>query len=154
MPAIRYLTTEPIAAERVVSCALQGESRAGAAAVFLGIVRADVEQGRAVQALSYEAYDVMAQVQLEQLLARAMVRWPIERVYLRHRLGRVPVGEIALAVVVTTPHRKEAFAALRFLVDRIKQDVPIWKRTQYDDGTQGWAGEMDKVHREGSHAVV
>ena len=154
MPEATCLTMEPIAAETVLSWALQGETESGAAAMFLGIVRADRDPHRRVEALWYEAYDAMVQAQLERLLARARVRWPLQQIHLRHRVGRVPVGEIALAVVVTAVHRKEAFAALRFLVDRIKQDVPIWKRTQYDDGTQGWAGGMDAVHREESHAVV
>ena len=152
MPEATCLTLEPIAAEAVLSWALQGETEAGAAAMFLGIVRADRDPRREVDALWYEAYDAMALAQLERLLARAKVRWPLQKVHVRHRVGRVPVGEIALAVVVTAPHRKEAFAALRFLVDRIKLELPIWKRTHYTDGTQGWADAP--AHVEETHALV
>jgi len=102
------------------------DPRDGAAVEFLGIVRSD-EDGRPLAALHYEAYEPMAERLIGRLVDEARRRWPLRQVVVRHRLGRVAVGEVAVLIGVQAPHRDEAFEACRFLIDAIKREVPIWK---------------------------
>lgn len=97
----------------------------GAVVVFLGCVR-DRERGRPIRSIRYEAYAGMAEGQLAVISREARERYGA-RVLIRHRLGRVPVKEASLLVACAAPHRREAFDAARFVVDRIKKDVTIWK---------------------------
>lgn len=120
-----YLTRDPIdVAEWHVRSV---DSRDGAAVEFLGIVRGE-EAGQPISHLDYEAYEPMAERMIERLIEQTRHRWSLHHVAVRHRVGRVPVGEIAVLVGVRSPHRAQAFEACRFLMDAIKQDVPIWKR--------------------------
>lgn len=111
--------------------------RAGAVVMFLGTTR-ELTDGRQTVALDYEAYHAMAEQKLAELETEARRRWPIVECLIVHRLGRVPVTEVSVAIVVSTPHRSEAFAAGQWLIDTLKRDVPIWKREQWADGTQEW----------------
>jgi molybdopterin synthase catalytic subunit len=99
---------------------------AGAVVRFEGRVRA-VENGRAIRALIYEAYRPMAEQQMERILRDLAERHPCLHVRVRHRVGEVRVGEIAVAVEALAAHRAEAFALTASFMDRLKQDVPIWK---------------------------
>ncbi|MBI4003712.1 MAG: molybdenum cofactor biosynthesis protein MoaE [Candidatus Omnitrophica bacterium] len=119
-----YLTWEPIDVE--VWHRLAIDQQDGASVEFLGIVRG-LEDGRPIPWLDYDAYAPMAERVITQLIETARRRWPVHEVYVRHRVGRVPVGEVAVLIGVHAPHRDEAFAACRFLIDGIKQDAPIWK---------------------------
>ena len=119
-----YLTRGPIDVDAWRRVAV--ETRDGASVEFLGIVRGH-DEGRAIEALDYEAYEPMAERVIAQLVAHAQQRWPLHQVHVRHRVGRVPVGEAAVLVGVQAPHREEAFEACRFLIDAIKQEAPIWK---------------------------
>lgn len=115
------------------------ESRAaGALASFLGTVR-DRTGEHAVVALEYEAYDEMALRYLEKIGAECLERWPGVRVAITHRLGRVEIGEVSVAIAVSSPHRASAFEACRYAIERLKQDVPIWKRELRTDGSV-WVG--------------
>jgi molybdopterin synthase catalytic subunit len=80
----------------------------------------------------------MAEPLIARLVAEANARWSLEGVQVQHRLGVIEVGEISVVVVVAAQHRAQAYAASQFLIERIKHDVPIWKREQYDDGTSQW----------------
>jgi molybdopterin synthase catalytic subunit len=100
---------------------------AGAVVVFWGIVR-DREDGQPITALEYTAYREMAEHQFRRLIAEAKRRWPVQRLRVVHRLGVIPVGEASLLVRVEAAHRGEAFAAAQFVVDELKQKVPIWKK--------------------------
>ncbi len=111
--------------------------RAGAVVLFLGTVR-EITGDRQTRALDYEAYGEMAEPQMQQLLDEARSRWPIEKAALVHRVGHLQPGEVSVAVAVACPHRGEAFEAARFLIDRLKQTVPIWKRECYADGSTEW----------------
>jgi molybdopterin synthase catalytic subunit len=108
----------------------------GGIASFVGLVR-DHHGGRKVSALSYSAYEPMAEEICGQIVSEAETRWPV-RVALRHRLGDLPVGEVAVAVAVGGDHREEAFAACRYVIEEVKRRVPIWKRETYVDGTEEW----------------
>jgi molybdopterin synthase catalytic subunit len=103
------------------------DTRDGASVEFLGIVRSQ-EDGRPITHLEYEAYEPMAERMIAQLIEQAKARWPLHQAYVRHRIGRVEVGQMAVLIGVQAPHREEAFAACRFLIDAIKANVPIWKK--------------------------
>lgn len=105
----------------------------GALALFLGVVRNE-NGGRAVLYLEYEAYDEMALSMMEDIAAQARERWPVSEVRLVHRLGRLEIGAASVAVAVASPHRAEAFAACRWVIDTLKATVPIWKKEFYADG--------------------
>lgn len=109
----------------------------GAVVAFAGVVR-DNSAGRATAYLTYEAYPEMARAVLRQLADEARTRWNIGRVAVHHRIGQLEVGATAVLVVVAAPHRQEAFAAAAYIMDRIKEDVPIWKCEHWTDGTHEW----------------
>jgi molybdopterin synthase catalytic subunit len=129
------LTTEPIDTARLLDDAKS--PRAGAVVLFLGTTR-ELTNGRRTVTLDYEAYGPMAERKLGELEAEARKRWPIVECCIVHRVGRVPLAEVSVAIVVSTPHRADAFAAGQWLIDTLKQDVPIWKREEWADGTTEW----------------
>ena len=113
--------------------------RAGGVAVFLGTTRAERRvDGAELEALDYEAYREMAEGQLHSLAQRARGRWPVLRLALLHRTGRVALGEPSVVVAVSTPHRGEAFEACRWLIDTLKAEVAIWKKEVWSDGSGRW----------------
>jgi molybdopterin synthase catalytic subunit len=109
----------------------------GAVVTFAGVVRNNFE-GRATACLTYEAYAEMALPVLAQIAAEAQGHWDIGRVAVHHRVGRLAIGETAVLVVVAAPHRQAAFAAAAYVMDRIKQIAPIWKREHWADGAAEW----------------
>jgi molybdopterin synthase catalytic subunit len=116
---------------------------AGGEVLFVGTTRRKTfDKSNAVETytefLVYEAYESMALRQLERLVERADQLWPLKRVAVVHRLGKVLPGEASIAIAVSAPHRAEAFEAARWLIDNIKQDVPIWKQENYSNATQLW----------------
>ena len=108
----------------------------GGIASFVGLVR-DHQCGRTVTALSYSAYEPMAELMCAEIVAEAERKWPV-RVAVRHRLGDLGIGEAAVAVAAGGGHRDEAFAACRYVIEELKRRVPIWKRETYADGTVEW----------------
>lgn len=129
------LTREPIDSQalldRVTSPA------AGAVVLFLGTVR-ELTAGRRTTALDYEAYPEMAQSKLAELEAEARRRWTLVEVAIVHRLGRLELAEASVAVAVSSAHRGAAFDAGRWLIDTLKETVPIWKQENWSDGTTEW----------------
>ena len=118
--------------------------RDGAVVTFAGTTR-DHNDGAQVISLSYEAYTEMAQRVMCVLFEEAVKRFPITRARVAHRLGEVPVGEASVIVVVASAHRGPAFEACRFLMDRLKDEVPIWKREKLCDGAgERWIGDLPK----------
>jgi molybdopterin synthase catalytic subunit len=114
-------------------------AEAGAVAIFLGTTRAERHpDGRALVALEYEAYADMATAQLRDLAERARARWPVLRLAVLHRTGRVPVGEPSVLIAVATPHRAESFEACRWLIDTLKSEAAIWKKEIWSDGSGSW----------------
>jgi len=110
------------------------DPKSGGAVLFAGRVRPDPLRGRAIAALEYEADEGMAVPALQALEREARRRFGARRVVLWHRLGRVPVGAPSVIVGVAAPHRAEAFAAARFLIDALKERVPIWKAARAPPG--------------------
>jgi molybdopterin converting factor subunit 1 len=105
----------------------------GAVCLFLGVVR-DHNEGHAVSGLEYDAYIEMAEKQLAEVVAETREHFAVDQVALHHRIGRLTVGEVSLVAAVSSHHRKEAFEACHWAVDRLKERVPIWKKEYGPDG--------------------
>jgi molybdopterin synthase catalytic subunit len=123
-----------------VASLLAPSSCDGAVAVFLGVVRNN-NAGRVVTHLEYEAFEEMALPLLEAIETEVRATWAVTDVRIVHRLGSLQVGEVSVAVVATSPHRPEAFAAARFAIDTLKARVPIWKKEHYPDSAEWVTGE-------------
>jgi MoaE-MoaD fusion protein len=132
------LTREPIQSEKLIAAAKNAAD--GAAVVFDGIVR-NHTRGRRTLHLDYEAYEEMALRQMRDLAVRACGRFAIRHVTLVHRLGHLEIGETSVLIVVASAHRSAAFEACRWLIDALKQTVPIWKKETFADGTVWAPGE-------------
>jgi molybdopterin synthase catalytic subunit len=112
---------------------------AGGVCIFLGTTRSEQSAaGQQLLALDYEAYADMALKQLQQLAQDAQSRWPVLRIAILHRLGRVPISEASVLIAVACPHRAEAFDACRWIIDTLKKDVAIWKKEVWADGSGTW----------------
>ena len=120
---------------------------AGAVVLFLGTVR-EMTAGRQTVALDYEAYPEMAQAKMAELEAIARERWPVIELGIIHRLGRLELGEISVAIAVSCPHRGQAFEAGKFLIDEFKLVVPIWKKENWSDGVTEWVHPGTSAPRE------
>jgi molybdopterin synthase catalytic subunit len=116
---------------------------AGAVVVFEGCAR-DTHEGRGVELLAYEAFVPMAEAELGKLREDAMERFGLTRCAIHHRLGEVPLLEAAVVVGCSSPHRREAFEAGGWIMDRIKERVPIWKREKYLDGDAAWVEGQER----------
>ncbi|MHB1034936.1 MAG: molybdenum cofactor biosynthesis protein MoaE [Pirellulales bacterium] len=130
-----HLTDQPIDVPRLLERVRS--PRAGAVVLFLGTVR-DSTEGRATASLEYEAYCEMAQKKLAELEAEALGRWSLVACAVEHRLGRLAVGEVSVAVAASAAHRQAAFEAGQWLIDSIKQVVPIWKQENWKTGGSDW----------------
>ncbi|QDU64099.1 Molybdopterin synthase catalytic subunit [Planctomycetes bacterium Pan216] len=109
----------------------------GAVVLFLGTVR-EMSEGRRVDALDYDAYPPMAEKELRGVVDEARQRWPLGEVSVIHRYGHLDLGDIAVAVVTASAHRAEAFAGAQWIMETIKERVPIWKRENWSDGSARW----------------
>lgn len=127
------IVVEPLDVESAVREV--GGAGMGGIAVFLGVVR-EFNAGRGVVAVEYHAYPAMAEKVMSRIGEALRQDFPGIRVAMLHRIGRLAVGETSLVVAIGAPHRREAFAALRLAVDRIKQSVPVWKKEFYSDGSE------------------
>ena len=112
---------------------LSTNQKAGAVTIFIGTVRNETK-GRKVIALTYEAYQPMAIAEIEKIIIQTKTNWEILSVTIWHRIGKLLPGDIAVVIAVCTPHRKDSFAACEFIIDTLKQTVPIWKKERFDDG--------------------
>ena len=129
------LTHEPIDTETVLASV--ADHAAGAVVLFLGTTR-EFTDGRQTKSLDYECYAEMAEKRLQDLLHQAQQKWPIVKATIVHRLGSLGLGEASVAVAVSTPHRRDAFTAAQWIMDRLKEEVPIWKKENWADGTSDW----------------
>lgn len=108
---------------------------AGAVDVFIGTVRNNA-QGKNVVWLEYEAYETMAVSEIRKIIDDASHKWPLKGWAVSHRVGTLKPGEVAVAVAVSTPHRKDSFEACQFIIDNLKAKVPIWKKEVFEDGEE------------------
>ena len=144
MIVVAFLTREPINPASLLSSARRDSD--GGVALFVGAVR-DHHEGRAVDHLVYEAYEPMAERELGRIQEALEGEYPEVRVVIRHRIGKLVIGEVAVVVVAAAPHREEAFAACRAGIERIKATVPIWKK-EYGPGGSFWIEGCAVEHQE------
>ena len=131
-----YLTDDPIDGALLARHALR--STDGALVLFEGVVR-DNNDGKSVESIFYDAYRPMAEKEIGKIVLEVQRQFPDSSISVTHRLGRLAIGETSIAIVCSSPHRGEAFAACRMAIDRIKQSVPIWKKERGPDGEE-WVG--------------
>lgn len=109
------------------------DAGAGATDVFIGTTRNKTSE-KAVVKLEFEAYKPMAIKELQKIVDRAKTQWPILKTAISHRVGVVEIGEEAVVIAVSTPHRQAAFESCKFIIDELKKTVPIWKKEMFEDG--------------------
>jgi molybdopterin synthase catalytic subunit len=136
---VRYLfeiTREPLSTDDLVNVVLVGSI--GAVVTFTGTVR-DNNEGRKVVALEYEAYDEMAVAEMERIGREMAAKWGLHGIGIRHRVGKLAIGEASVIIAASSPHRREAFEACSEALDFLKARVPIWKKEYFEDG-EHWVG--------------
>lgn len=136
------ITNQPIVADQLLK-SVQSNS-AGASVLFVGTTR-QFTNGRETSRLEYECYEAMAIKKMTELHDQARSKWPIELCSIVHRIGPVEIGESSIMVAVSTPHRVDSFQAAQWLVDQLKERVPIWKREHWTDGNQEWIHPHEKM---------
>jgi molybdopterin synthase catalytic subunit len=129
----------------------------GAVASFIGLVR-DHNQGRRVSYLDYEAYEPLAVRALNLIVDEARQSWPDARLGVHHRIGRIELGDASIIIVAASPHRAHAFAACRYMIERVKQIVPIWKHEHFEGGDVWLEGATadpdDEAARQTAHRIA
>ncbi|MCY4162901.1 MAG: molybdenum cofactor biosynthesis protein MoaE [bacterium] len=137
------ISAAPLPVEQVLGWV--GRNDCGGVVLFSGTARNHSEGRPEVSVLQYEAYEAHVVPRLEALAAQARARWPeLGRLALLHRTGAVEIGESAVVVAASSPHREEAFAAARFCIDQLKSTVPIWKKETWQGG-QSWGLEAQHI---------
>ena len=137
MTQLFQITSQPL--EPTPLTALVAAPDMGALVTFAGIVRNNFG-GRATAYLEYQAYEQRAATVFHSLADQARARWGTGAIAIHHRSGRLEIGETAVLIVVAAPHRHEAFEAAEWLMDQIKEVVPIWKKEIWADGASEWIG--------------
>lgn len=135
------IVEEPIQIEKVIAKVVRRE--AGAITTFIGTVR-EWTKGRRTLYLKYEAYVSMAEKMLRQVGEEVCGKWPDVKIAITHRIGELQISDTAVVVAVSAPHRKEAYAANEYAMERIKQIVPIWKKEHWEDGEM-WIGNQSET---------
>ncbi|PJZ64393.1 molybdopterin converting factor [Leptospira wolffii] len=139
-----HITESPIDTNRF----LPKDDKIGAFVFFAGIVR-NLNEGKDVTHLEYEAFAPMADEMIGTILADARKKWDLLHTHCVHRLGVLQVSEVAVLVTTGSMHRAEAYEANRYIIDRVKHEVPIWKKEYFADGTSSWSKGC--VHGESGH---
>ncbi|PYO98558.1 MAG: hypothetical protein DMD60_03910 [Gemmatimonadetes bacterium] len=143
-----YLTRDPLSVDRLL--AEVSSPTCGGTSVFLGTVRNGPDE-HGVTAIEYSAYEDMVEAEFGRLLADARGRWPEARISVRHRLGTIPVGEASIAIVAAAPHRAQAFEACRYVIEAVKQRIPVWKKELRTDGSEVWVDPSGRPAAKPSH---
>ena len=141
------ITSDPLDPAPLVAAVRRDD--AGAIALFYGVVRNE-NLGRRVQYLEYDAYPEMAIKKMREVADEVRAKFPVVEVGVLHRIGRLEIGETSLLVAVSSGHRREAFEACHYAVDRIKQIVPVWKKEVWEDGSEWIEGHLPEVAEESS----
>jgi molybdopterin synthase catalytic subunit len=132
------VTTEPLKVQEVND--LVKRPTDGAVVTFDGIVRNNFD-GRPVDYLEYEAYAAMAEKKLAEVAAEVRQKFAVGEVAMVHRIGRLEIGESSIVIAVAAPHRHAAFEACAYAMDRVKEDVPVWKKEFFADGEAHWVNQ-------------
>jgi molybdopterin synthase catalytic subunit len=136
-----FLTTSPIDLAALLA---EIRSSDGALCLFVGVVR-DHNDGRATTAIQYEAYGPMAESEMARIAEGLAREFPAVNIGMRHRVGRLAVGDASVAIAAVSPHRADAFAACRAAIDRVKTTVPIWKKEFHPDGSSDWVDPTQRT---------
>lgn len=136
------ITEKPIDVQKVIDTATS--LGAGAVNVFIGTVR-NTAHGKNVVWLEYEAYESMAVAEIRKIIDEASHRWPLLGWAVSHRVGTLKPAEVSVVVAVSAPHRRESFEACRFVIDTLKEKVPIWKKEVFEDGEEWVSARPDGV---------
>lgn len=132
------VTTEPLSVQQVND--LVKRPTDGAVVTFDGIVRNNFD-GRPVRYLAYEAYAAMAEKKLAEIGAEVQQKFAIGEIAMVHRIGRLEIGESSIVIAVAAPHRHAAFEACAYAMDRVKAEVPVWKKEFFGDGADHWVNQ-------------
>lgn len=132
------VTTEPLSVQQVNDLVKQPTD--GAVVTFDGIVRNNFD-GRPVEYLEYEAYAIMAEKKLAEVGAEVQQKFAIGAIAMVHRIGRLEIGESSIVIAVAAPHRHAAFEACAYAMDRVKAEVPVWKKEFFADGADHWVNQ-------------
>jgi molybdopterin synthase catalytic subunit len=127
------ITEKPIDIQKVIDTV--SSLGAGAVSVFIGTVR-NTAHGKNVVWLEYEVYEAMAVAEIRKIIDEASQRWPLQGWAVSHRVGTLKPGETSVAIAVSAPHRKDSFEACQFIIDTLKEKVPIWKKEIFEDGEE------------------
>lgn len=125
------ITAEPIDVQKIIAAASSDDC--GALNVFLGTVR-NHSRGKDVNRLEYDAYPAMASKMIQRIVDEAGEKWDVRKTAISHRTGVLAIGDVAVVIAVATPHRQDSFAACQYIIDRLKEIVPIWKKEVAVDG--------------------
>lgn len=136
------ITHEPISVEKVIQKVIRNE--AGAITTFIGTVR-EWTNGKRTLYLQYEAYDKMAVKMLQKIGQEIKDKWPNSKCAITHRVGRLEITDIAVVIAISTPHRKDAYEANQYAIERIKEIVPIWKKEYWEDGEMWIGNQLETV---------
>jgi molybdopterin synthase catalytic subunit len=147
------VTSAPLDLPALISEIAQSTTADGAIATFSGLVR-EQNQGRRVSFLEYEAYEPLAVRALNLIVNEAREAWSDTRIGVQHRIGRLELGEASIIIVVASPHRAHAFAACRYVIERVKQIVPIWKHEHFEGGDVWLEGATADPDDEGARATA
>ncbi len=127
----KLILSKPLDIQSCIDWIMSPES--GGIDVFIGTVR-NQTKGKPVVRLEFEAYEPMALLEIEKILAQAAEKWPVQKALVHHRTGVLEVGEVPVIIAVSAAHRAAAFEACRFIIDTLKETVPIWKKEIFEDG--------------------
>lgn len=136
-----WLSNAPVNVNDCIDKVIRPE--AGAVSTFIGVAR-EFTKGKRTLFLEYDAYVPMATKQLARIGEEIQAEWPDAQVAIAHRIGRLDISEVAVAIAVSTPHRDASFKACRYAIERIKEIVPIWKKEHWEDGTK-WLGDQKET---------
>ncbi|MEZ0119438.1 molybdenum cofactor biosynthesis protein MoaE [Heyndrickxia faecalis] len=135
------IVKEPVDVSKLIEAV--ADRNAGAIVTFIGTVR-EMTKGKKTLYLEYEAYEPMARKKLEQIGAEIRQQFPSAKTAIVHRIGRLGISDIAVAIAVSAPHRDEAYRANRYAIERIKEMVPIWKKEHWENGEM-WVGNQKET---------
>ncbi|MCH7513132.1 MAG: molybdenum cofactor biosynthesis protein MoaE [Bacteroidetes bacterium] len=127
------VTENPLEVEKAYAHAQAGNT--GAVNIFVGTVRNKTDTRNVVN-LEYEAYEGMAIKEMRKIAEEAASKWPVEKIIIHHRVGKLRVGEATVVIAVSTPHRHDSFEACRYIIDTLKKSVPIWKKEVFENGEE------------------
>jgi molybdopterin synthase catalytic subunit len=125
------LSAETLDIQACINWIMSPES--GGINVFIGTVR-NTTKGKTVLKLDFEAYEPMAISEMQKIAGQAFGKWPVQKILIHHRTGELQVGEVPVVIAVSAAHRDAAFDACRYIIDTLKQTVPIWKKEAFEDG--------------------